>query len=410
MSALTDALHAGREAEQRRAARAVLRNPLVRSTGRNRELFGLVTRYQRELRAWFDRETGWQLTITAETARLRKIATGPDPSYPALEIAGSRLPFSRRRYVLLCLALAALERSEAQITLGRLAEQVLLGCADPALTATGLVFALERREERADMVAVVRMLIELGVLERVAGDEQSFVSTTGDVLYDVHRRTSSLLLAGPRGPSMLTTAEDRCAALTWETPPATDELRVRRIRHRITRILLDEPVLYYDRLTADELAYLTGQRTALCRRITEFTGLLPEVRAEGIAMVDPFDDLTDVRMPEVGTNGHVTLLIAERLGRSIGTPVAIADLHAMVRELAVEFTRSRVWRAGAADPGAETELVRTALTKLSALRLIEHDPAGDRVTPLPAIARYGVAAPTVAEPGTPTRRPSRKRR
>ncbi|MEV6389025.1 TIGR02678 family protein [Nocardia xishanensis] len=410
MTALNDALIASRIAEQRKAARALLSYPLLRSSGRHRDLFVLVAKYQQELREWFDRETGWRLTTTSEAARLSKLTTVADPTYPATEVSGSRLPFGRRRYVLTCLALAVLERCDQQITLGRLAEQVMLGAADPELAATGITFTMERRDERSDMVAVVRLLLEIGVLDRVAGEEQAFVNTSGDVLYDVRRRTLSMLSTSTRGPSMLTDAIDRCAALTYETPPATDDLRNRRIRHRLTRVLLDEPVLYYDQLAEDELAYLTGQRTAICRRITEFTGLIAEVRAEGIAMVDPFDDLTDVRMPEIGTDGHVTLLIAERLSGSIGSPVAVADLYAMVRELAEEFTRQRVWRADATAPGAETALVTTALHKLTALRLVRHTPGTDWVTPLPAIARYGVGEPTVTEPGATKTTPTRKRR
>lgn len=401
MSALDDALTASRLAERGKAARALLKYPLLGATGRHRELFALVTRHQQSLREWFDAETGWRLITTGEAARLAKQAHIADPTFPAVEVSGSKQPFGRRRYVLTCLALAILERSDQQITLGRLAEQVVLAAANPALTSTGLVFTMERREERSDMVAVVRLLLELGVLDRVVGDEQAFLSTTGDVLYDVRRRTMSLLLTSARGPSMLADATDRAAALTYESPPATDELRNRRIRHRLTRVLLDEPVLYYAQLTEAETAYLTSQRAMICRRISEFTGLVAEVRSEGIAMVDPFDDLTDVRMPESGTEGHVTLLVAERLATSIGAALPVTDLHAMVRELAVEYTRQRVWRGNSVEPGAAEELVTTAVRRLTALRLATCSPGATEVTALPAIARYGVAAPTITEIGTP---------
>ena len=89
--------------------------------------------------------------------------------------------------------------------------------------------------------------------------------------------------------------------LIAEPEPVSEETRTRAIRHRLTRRLLDEPVIYYDELTEAELAYLTSQRSALTKRISERTGLVAEIRAEGIAMVDPRDELTDVRMPEVGT-------------------------------------------------------------------------------------------------------------
>jgi hypothetical protein len=59
-----------------------------------------------------------------------------------------------------------------------------------------------------------------------------------------------------------------------------------------------------------------------------------------------------------------------------------------------------VWRAAAAEPGAEVLLADTALVKLAALRLVARSARGVEpawVTPLPAIARYGVAAPTVSE-------------
>src|SRR5262249_20552129 len=162
------------------------------------------------------------------------------------------------------------------------------------LVQAGVTFTLERREERTDLVAVVRLLLELGVLRRVAGDEDAFVKDTGDALYDVQRRVLATLLAAPRGPSTIseTTFERRLAALVHEIPPTTPDLRNQRIRHHLTRRLLDEPVLYFAELDDEERAYLSSQRAAITTRITQLTGLVAEVRAEGIAMIDPSDELT----------------------------------------------------------------------------------------------------------------------
>ena len=78
----------------------------------------LVRRYAAELRSWFDANTGWRLIVDSEVARLVKLApTTDDPTHPARD-PRSRAPFIRRRYVLTCLALSVLERSDAQITLG----------------------------------------------------------------------------------------------------------------------------------------------------------------------------------------------------------------------------------------------------------------------------------------------------
>jgi uncharacterized protein (TIGR02678 family) len=295
----------------------------------------------------------------------------------------------------LCLALATLERADAQITLGRLAEQVVLAAADPELTGAGMTFTLQGRDERTDLVSVVRLLLDLGVLSRVAGDEDAFVKDTGDVLYDVERRVLAGLLAAPRGPSTVqaTAFEDRLEAITAELPPTTDELRNQRIRQQLTRRLLDEPVLYYDELTEAEFAYLNSQRGAITARIIELTGLKAEVRAEGIAMVDPADDLTDVRMPETGTEGHATLLLAEYLASTTGRAVPLTELHAKVREFAGE-NRS-YWRRSSAEPGAETELTAAALVRLEALRLITVTP--ETVTARPALARYALAEPMIQE-------------
>jgi uncharacterized protein (TIGR02678 family) len=381
--------------ELRRAARALLRRPLLRA---GEDAFVLIRRYAPELREWFTRNTGWRLHVDSEVARLSKQpANTTDGTYPARDVR-SKQPFGRRRYVLACLAMAVLERAELQITLGQLAEQVVLGAADPVLVEAGVVFTLQGREERADLVAVVRLLLELGVLRRVAGNEEAFVSDTGDALYDVVRRVLAGLLATPRGPSTVSATEftDQLAALTYELPATTDDLRNQRIRHRLTRALLDEPVLYYDELTEAERTYLTGQRAAITARITELTGLVAEVRAEGIAMVDPFGnspDLTDVHMPETGTEGHATLLLAEYLAAR-KTPTTLAQLHEQVRRQAA--AHRTYWRRSATDPGAEVELTETALTRLAALKLVSRD--GDRVHARPALVRYALAEPTIGGP------------
>lgn len=394
MSSALDAVTAGRKSEITRAARALLRRPVLRAHGPDGELVVLVRRHASTLRAWFDRNTGWRLIVDSEVARLVKtVPDTADATHPARD-PRTRAAFSRRRYVLTCLALAVLERADAQITLGRLAEQIVLAAADPQLAEAGVTFAMERRDERSDLVSVARLLLDLGVLARVAGDEDAFVRHDGDALYDVERRVLAALLASPRGPSTISAAthEERLTLLTEELPATTDDLRNQQIRHRLTRRLLDEPVLYYADLDDAELAYLTSQRHAITSRISELTGLVAEVRAEGIAMVDPLDDLTDVRMPETGTLGHATLLLAEHLAEATD-PVPLAALHAYLRIKA--STQGAYWRKDAKAAGAEVELTESALQRLEALQLVERD--GDVVRPLPALARYTVGEPRIQE-------------
>src|SRR5437879_1972155 len=139
--------------EFRTAVRALLMTPLMTPA---HDEFPSVRRQADVLRAWFSRETGWPLHIEQEGARLYK--------RPAELSATTRgLPdYNRRRYVLLCLACAALERSESQITLRLLGERLLQLAAEPVLTSLGFAFTLGTQHERRELVAVCRTLLEIG--------------------------------------------------------------------------------------------------------------------------------------------------------------------------------------------------------------------------------------------------------
>lgn len=378
------------ETAQRRAAlRTLLATPLL-TAEHDAEALVNVRRHLPYLREWLTRETGWRLQADPETARLFVTApTTTDPTHPARGRAGE--PFGRRRYVLLCLALAVLERADAQTTLGTLADQLLDMASEPELTTTGVTFTMDNRAERTDLVAVVRMLLGWGVLAKVAGDEDAYLSATGDVLYDIQRPVLAALLTGARGPSTITAEsfEQRLAQLTAEPVPDSDDLRNQALRRRLTRRLLLDPVVYYDELDAPEQTYLLSQRHAITRRIQHATGLWPEIRAEGIAMVDPDDHLTDVRMPEQRTDGHVTLLVSEYLAAR--TEATFDELHDVVRQAAREH--AVYWRKGVTEPGAERQLLAVALEKLTALRLVKAGPGGVRSRP--AIGRFALDEPTI---------------
>jgi uncharacterized protein (TIGR02678 family) len=377
------------QAQRRVALRALLAKPLL-VAGPDSEMLVLVRRHVTELRAWLSRETGWRLVCDSDTARLFKTSVLlSDPTHPAR--GHNKEPFGRRRYVIVCLALSALARADTQVTLGGLADDVLRDSTEPELAAAGFIFTLDSRVDRSDLVAVVRLLLGWGVLSRVSGDEEAYLAAGTDVLYDVRRQVLGVLLTGARGPSTVSAPrfEERLAELTAEPAADSDELRNAALRRRLTRQLLDDTVVYYDELDETERAYLLTQRHAITRRIAEATGLVPEMRAEGIAMVDPDDELTDVRMPEQRTDGHVTLLVAEYLARR--EQATTDELRKFVRQSAARH--AGYWRKGVTDPGAETELLAIALEKLEALRLIELD--GSLVRSRPAIARFALDAPVI---------------
>lgn len=394
-----------RDAEgRRRAVRALLLRPVLRAQA-DGELFRQARRHADAIREFFEKETGWKLVVESQTVRL---LTSYVPQGPTAVAVAERQPararrgdpgFTRRRYVLLCLTLAVLERSDPQIALGRLADEIVLAAAG----VDGIEFTLGNREERGDLVAVIRLL-GLGVLGRVAGDEESYAAGAGDALYDVDRRVLSTMLSTEHGPALVGASLGEGAAIEaieaalHEPPPAyTLEEGNRRLRRALSRRLLVDPVVYYDELSETERDYLIRQRVGITQRLCEATGLVAEMRAEGIALVDPDDQLTDVRMPEQGTDGHATLLLAERLAASGATDVAA--LRRRTKKLAVEF--GSYWRKTTREPGAENGVVAEALDRLAGLGLVRLNGPVDApdtiVEPLPALRRFAVAEPTFTE-------------
>jgi uncharacterized protein (TIGR02678 family) len=389
--------------ERCQALRALLMTPLM--TPAHTE-FAAVRRHADELRAWFARETGWALHIERDCARLYK--------RPADLLDASRgLPgYERRRYVLLCLACAVLERADPQITLRVLGERLLGLAADPGLAANGFSFALQAQHERRELVTVCRSLLGLGVLQRVAGDEEGFVrnagDNTGDALYDVQRRVLAGMLAAVRGPSTWPTEEapvtldERLAAVVTEHTADSDEGRRTALRHHLARRLLDDPVVYLDTLDADLRAYFVNQRGPMATRLCEASGLAAEQRAEGLALVDDDGVLTDVAMPAEGTEAHVTLLVAEflsdrsRASAQIAAGVPTGEIVAFVAAARIRY--GTYWRKSAREAGAEHELAHTALERLQKLQLVTWN--GDAVRPLPALARFAVGETEIKRPST----------
>lgn len=386
-----------RNDERSQALSALLMTPLMTPA---HESFAAVRRHADELRAWFARETGWGLHIERDCARLYK--------RPAdLQDASRGLPgYERRRYVLLCLACAVLERADPQITLRVLGERLLALAAEPMLASRDFSFTLAAAHERRELVAVCRSLLDLGVLQRVAGDEEGFVRSAGeggDALYDVHRRVLAGLLAAVRGPSTWpaeqapVSLDERLASLVDEHLADSDEAQRTALRHHLARRLLDDPVVYLDTLNPDLRAYFINQRGSMAARLCEATGLVPEQHAEGLALVDEDGTLTDIAMPAEGTEAHATLLVASFLA---GQPAPTA-LDAVVSFLAEAKLRyGSYWRKSAREPGAEHELAGLALERLQKLQLVRR--TADTVQPLPALARFALGEADIRKPASAT--------
>lgn len=389
------------------ALRALLMTPLMTSAHTD---FTAVRRHAENLREWFARETGWILNVERDCARLFKRPADlldPTRGFP---------DYDRRRYILFCLACAVLERADPQITLRVLGDRLLAFAAEPSLNAVGFSFTLQTHHERRELVAVCRHLLEVGVLVRVAGEEDGYVHHVSetpehlhDALYDIQRRVLAGILAAARGPSTWATEEaprdieQRLQALAGEHVPDSDEGRRTATRRDLSRRLLDDPVVYTDSLDSNTRAYFLNQRGAMGARLSEAAGLIAEQRAEGLALADETGALTDLSMPAEGTEAHVTLLVAEYLAgtlreesepeNQISTEVDVTNFIEKARE-----RYGRYWRKSAREPGTQRELARIALERLRKLRLISVSANG--VRPLPAISRFAVGQAEIREAGT----------
>jgi uncharacterized protein (TIGR02678 family) len=245
------------------------------------------------------------------------------------------------------------------------------------------------------------LLLDLGVLARVSGDEEAFVNRSGDALYDIHARVLGALLVTARGPSSLSDDqadfERRLAALAEEFFADSAEGRRTAIRHDLTRRLLDDPVVYFDELDEGVRDYFASQRGPIGYRLREATGLAVESRAEGMALIDPDSAHTDVKLPAEGTEAHATLLVAEWLGgRERKTPGAVVgeeEIAAWLRDAARRYRK--YWRKATLEAGAERELARQVLDRLAALKLIRR--ADGQVTARPALLRYAIGQATTTQ-------------
>lgn len=361
--------------EQRRAVRLLLAHPFVTDTRPDPEAFSLVRRHARELQRWFSEQLGYRLVVDSELARLHK---RPAPGARLRPVrTQSNAAFDPRRYALLCLVLAALERLEVQTVLSELAGQVsLLAASEEGVRRLDL----QTYAERQAFVDVVRWLVSLGVLTLADGEDTAFLEGRGDALYDIHSRRLTQLLAVPvpaAPPADLT-------ELHTEVYPDTEDGANRRARHRLMRRLVEEPALYLDELEEAERAYLASQRHYLVGQVTAKTGLAVEIRREGLAAVDPLGRLSDLTFPGTGTVSHAALLLAERL---VFGAMGETDLTAVLDSLVDRY--GHLWSQEYREDRGR--LLSEALERLELMGLIAR--RDSRIEPRPAIARYKVEEP-----------------
>jgi uncharacterized protein (TIGR02678 family) len=262
------------------------------------------------------------------------------------------------------------------------------------LQSAGLAFDTGNYDHRRDLVQATRVLLDWDVLRSRGGNEQDFINQNDQqVYYEINRRILASVMHVSHSPSVVEASAknsawysiaERAKRLVDERRHLAEDSRNQFIRARLMRALLDDPVLYFHDLSDEERNYLDKNRGYLLRRISEATGLTPEVRREGIAMVDASGDFTDLKLPDEGTSGYLDFRLAQWFGECAkahpDAPIPISAVAGHVQKW-VRFHASE-WS------------IEDALFRLRALRLIRVTETG--FVPLPACARY--ASTTTGSP------------
>ena len=185
--------------------------------------------------------------------------------------------------------------------------------------------------------------------------------------------------------------QERIESMKAAARPSGEEPQTRELQYRLVRRMLDDAVVYQDDLNEHEIEYFRHQRPRLLHELEAATGLVPEVRQEGVALLDTEGDLSDFPLPEQGTRGHAVLLVAEWLSRHTESDtrfaVTVAELTEYVQSLAEEHRTH--WRKGVTEATGVQQLTTEIVRVMESLRLVLV--RGDRIVPLPAIARYRLA-------------------
>jgi uncharacterized protein (TIGR02678 family) len=425
-----------------RAIRVLLAHPLIdRRSGTD---FTAIVAHAPWLQRWFDDKCGWVLVVDARHgfARLRKVPAQPSTHRGALTNRSTPRPFTRRRYSLLAVIAAVLsDTARPQISLRDLAERVQAVTADNP----GIADFAPRRDERIALADAVTRLVDLGVLSVVETRGDYANDEDANALYDIDDRRLGHLIAAPYPPSLASSVEhmlhesrygpwpptaardqqpvttdmapvdapgairaiDKARVLAATgTPGTTDEQLRRRARHRIMRILLDDPVLYLDSLSTAERSYLQQAIGGIANWAAE-AGMVLERRAEGWALIDPDDIATDMRFPE--GNDLVKFAALLLLGALQPEHVPAGSVryprHSAERVIAERLRANPTWARAYQTSDGPARLAATALDQLASLSLAAVDSAGFSL--LPAAGRYrpqiadvtpaGDAAPAPAE-------------
>lgn len=275
------------EADLRKAARTLMRHPLLHS-GRDHDDLALVRRHRAELTRIFADGLGYRLVVEPGLARLFKTGLPADASRGLTRRNG--VPFTPRRYLMLALTLAALLRARRQVMVDELVANVRSVAVDARVDVD-----LDNITQRRALHSALLALIDIGVLSERDGDLEHWAERQTASLLDIHRDRLAVLMAAPM--SGVQTPEELLEVAS--VPSSAGGARV-----AVRRLLAERPLLSVEELTDEQQGWWRRNREREREWFRRVLGLDLELRAEGAVAIDPGGDLTDLVSP--GLDRHAT--------------------------------------------------------------------------------------------------------
>lgn len=337
-------------AERRSAGRLLLAHPLVTADGPHADLFPLIRRHADWLTQRFQQVLGYRLLVDTSYARLFKAGLGQGAGHRLERSSGT--PFTPRTYACLALALSVLVTAPEQMLLSQLVADIKAAAADAGVEWEDAGRAAGKRT----LGAALRQLVNWGVLAETEGSVGAVEQEDGgEALISVDRERARAVVAGPLTQSTSGADLVRRAADPGFGGPRT----------YVRRMLVETPVVHLDELTDAERDWLRTRQRREAQAFSELLGLESEIRAEGAALVDPEDELSDVDFPGSGTVAQAALLalgeLVERLrpdspghpatgGRLvIGVPIPDGLIDEILVEVVASYGRRSNWKRELVD-------------------------------------------------------------
>ncbi|MGK5545530.1 TIGR02678 family protein [Streptomyces sp. URMC 127] len=363
---LPSAHDAGLAAERRSAGRLLLAHPLVTANGPHADVFPLIRRHADWLQKRFQQVLGYRLLVDTSYARLFKAGLGTGAGHRLERSTGT--PFTPRTYACLALALSVLVTAPEQVLLSRLVADIRAAAADAGIVLEDTGRAAEKRA----LAAALRQLVEWGVLTETEGSVGAVKQEDGgEALITVDREIARVVVAGP-----LTQSRSGADLIRRAADPGFGGPRT-----YVRRMLVETPAVHLDELTTAERDWLRTRQRREAQAFSELLGLEAEIRAEGMVLVDPEEEVTDLHLPGTGTLAQASLLLVERLVERLRPPdpghpatggrlvigVAVPDglVAELLAGLVTEYGQRSNWQRGYLDdPHALQEAVLDLLVRM----------------------------------------------